>query len=358
MIMKILLLFLLTFTAFALEIDEKLTARLLEVSRSKKTVLINRGLEDGLVVGNHAKFFLTSGVIARGVVIKASPSRSIWSVYRLVSPDAVLKSKVLNLKIASPVRLTEDSSKSIRALVVNKDFGEPVDVAMTSTTDTMNIDSMDDNSEISALMGEGGGGSVAELRAQDLSMSRSKLTLEAWGLMSMNSLSGTYTANNTSVDTSRSSFSLTGGFEKYFASATSSFKNVSLKVLMSKQTETYGNDNSSEIDQLDIGGGLAYYFGRGPFMNNSFMFFADAIFGISSITMTSGTESLEGAGSFLSIGVGTKYMFNGSFGVLGRADYYSSTTTFDIDEGTGSIVTNELAVSGPRLLFGAFWRFL
>jgi len=31
---------------------------ILKVSNSKKTVLINRGAEDGLVVGDHAKFSL------------------------------------------------------------------------------------------------------------------------------------------------------------------------------------------------------------------------------------------------------------------------------------------------------------
>ena len=41
--------------AHALEIDEKLTLRVLSVSESKKTFLINRGLEDGLVVDDYYK---------------------------------------------------------------------------------------------------------------------------------------------------------------------------------------------------------------------------------------------------------------------------------------------------------------
>jgi hypothetical protein len=98
----------------ALEIDEKLTLRFLKVSTSKKTVLINRGAEDGLVVGDHAKFYITSGIIARGVVEKVSPSRSIWSIYRIVEPNEITEGKVLNLKIASPVKITTDSSKSIK----------------------------------------------------------------------------------------------------------------------------------------------------------------------------------------------------------------------------------------------------
>ena len=101
-------------TLNALEIDEKLTLRFLKVSTSKKTVLINRGAEDGLVVGDHAKFYITSGIIARGVVEKVSPSRSIWSLYRVIEPNDIAEGKVLNLKIASPVKITTDSSKSIK----------------------------------------------------------------------------------------------------------------------------------------------------------------------------------------------------------------------------------------------------
>ena len=100
--------------SFALDIDEKLTFRVLSLSSTKKTLLMNRGLEDGLVVGDHAKFFLTTGVIARGVVVKASPSRSIWSVYRMVDETQILVDKVLNLKIASPVKVTEDPTKSLK----------------------------------------------------------------------------------------------------------------------------------------------------------------------------------------------------------------------------------------------------
>ena len=64
-------------------------------------------------MGDHAKFFVTSGVIARGVVEKVSPSRSVWSLYRIVDPAEIIDGKVLNLKIASPVKITEDPSKSV-----------------------------------------------------------------------------------------------------------------------------------------------------------------------------------------------------------------------------------------------------
>ena len=60
-----LFIFLFSSTLFALEVDEKLTLRFLRASSSKKTILINRGLEDGFAEGDHAKFYIDSGVIAR-----------------------------------------------------------------------------------------------------------------------------------------------------------------------------------------------------------------------------------------------------------------------------------------------------
>ena len=50
----------------ALELDEKLTTRLLKVSKSKKTILLNRGLEDGLVVGDHASHYRYGGTGSGG----------------------------------------------------------------------------------------------------------------------------------------------------------------------------------------------------------------------------------------------------------------------------------------------------
>ena len=111
----LLILILFSNMAFALDIDEKLTIRILKVSTSKKTVLINRGVEDGLAIGDHAKFFETTGVIARGVVIQASPARSIWSLYRVIKVDDLVADKAMKIKISTPVKLTPDNTKALTA---------------------------------------------------------------------------------------------------------------------------------------------------------------------------------------------------------------------------------------------------
>ena len=97
--------------ARSLEIDEKLTFRILKLSHSTDTVLTNRGIEDGVAVGDHAKWFITVGVVARAVVIKASPTRSVWSVYKKIDKSYIKEDMVLNLKITPPVKLTTDPSK-------------------------------------------------------------------------------------------------------------------------------------------------------------------------------------------------------------------------------------------------------
>jgi hypothetical protein len=95
---------------------EVMTVRLLDLSQSKRTVLLNRGLEDGIVEETHARLFLTTGVIARGVAVKVAPNRSVWSVYRLVYPDEMVRGNVLQLGITRNLQTTDDPTKAIRAV--------------------------------------------------------------------------------------------------------------------------------------------------------------------------------------------------------------------------------------------------
>ncbi len=106
-------LFLLPVLSHALEVDEKLTIRLLKTSESKKTTMINRGTEDGLVEGDHAKFIVTAGIVARAVCIKVSPTRSVWSIYRLVNADFIANDSVMTLKITPAVKITKDETQAI-----------------------------------------------------------------------------------------------------------------------------------------------------------------------------------------------------------------------------------------------------
>src|SRR5690606_28898033 len=100
-------------SAHALEVDEKLTIRILRTSETRKTLMVNRGTEDGLVEGDHAKFITTAGIVARAVCIRVSPTRSVWSVYRLVNADFIVNDSVMSIKITPPVKITKDETKTL-----------------------------------------------------------------------------------------------------------------------------------------------------------------------------------------------------------------------------------------------------
>lgn len=102
-----------SFSAHALEVDEKLTVRILRTSETRKTVMVNRGTEDGLVEGDHAKFIVTAGIVARAVCVKISPTRSVWSVYRLVNADFIVNDSVMTIKISPAVKITKDETQSL-----------------------------------------------------------------------------------------------------------------------------------------------------------------------------------------------------------------------------------------------------
>ena len=73
-----------------------------------------RGTDDGLEVDNHAKFYLTStGVVARAVVRKISPTRSVWAIYRLINESEINTGRVLQLKSVSAVKLSKDPTKML-----------------------------------------------------------------------------------------------------------------------------------------------------------------------------------------------------------------------------------------------------
>jgi hypothetical protein len=223
-------------TLHALEVDEKLTLRFLKVSSTKKTVLVNRGAEDGLVVGNHAKFFVTSGVIARGVVEKVSPSRSIWSLYRVIDPNEITDNKVLNLKIGTPVKISEDASKSLKD-EITPSGREKIKISKTKMNkeELLDVDAYEaDNDDALSTIPVAKQNSKMEMS----SFGPRENQWEVWSNVSANMLSGNAENINigtvSATTTSRSSsHDITLGVEKYFF-----------------QTKINNNKNNKQMNQL------------------------------------------------------------------------------------------------------------
>lgn len=357
----------LTFSAFSLEIDEKLTTRFLKVSRTKKTVLLNRGLEDGLVVGDHAKFFLTTGVIARGVVSKASPTRSIWSVYRIVDDAKVFPDKVVNIKITKPITMTEDPSKSLY---------DNSNATMTAGTEVMTMRG-DDRGGPPRVRGVG----LNETERKDLEslgevdingfptvvgpgMSPDK-TLEAYGLLHVNSLSssvdeggnGNFVGQEAALD-----FSL--GLEKYFYRPNSLLGKISFLILLhsgsNSTTSAQGQQVSNSVTEYGIGANFHYIAPALSF--NRLIGFSGISLGVGSVkdsveilseNSTNVSSQFDGSSSFISLATGLKYYTPGGFGGRIVLDYYrrSESYVFDDSENYTKVVT------GPRLLVGMSYRF-
>lgn len=372
-----------SFSNFALDIDEKLTLRFLKVSSSKKTILINRGAEDGLVVGNHAKFFTTSGVIARGVVEKVSPTRSIWSLYRIIDVNEITDGKVLNLKIGTPVKISEDSSKSLNQELVpsgsdnfseqdqsQTQINEPITEAKnaTSGSDTSaEVDSFEeDNVDTAASAKPGPVVSVQDAKTVDMPVGQSEKQWELWGNVSANMLSGTATNLNpvavtSSTTASSSSLDLSIGVERYFFNSSDYLKDISVTGFFRKRTAKYGYDVQVSENLTEYGAGIRYHFNQSSRLTNAIVPFALLDGGIGSIvlqnTLTTATTTtadtpLSGTSRFFALGGGAKYILSGGLGFKSIVDYYSTTESYVFAASSGARV-----VSGLRLQVGLSYRF-
>lgn len=382
------ILFLTTTVVRALEIDEKLTLRFLKVSATKKTVLINRGAEDGLVVGNHAKFFITSGVIARGVVEKVSPSRSIWSLYRVVDPEEITDGKVLNLKIATPVKITDDPSKSLKEepipagtekMDINEKASETEEVSSASSDDSekkelegLGIEVDKTSTHSPAKKTKRRATESASITVEDIPVVSDKevKNWEVWGSLHLNALAGTVTDSSTTTqNTSAASSDIAGavGIERYFLSASSDFwKNLSLQGFVRNRIIKYETASSTTLSRkyFDYGGGVSYHFLNPMTSVNKFILLGNISAGLGSITQTNednttgNTTEWSGTENFVSLGVGSKYYLSNGWGARALLSYYQTKESYTVpstDPTQDRTVTRDL--TGAKLELGISYRF-
>ena len=341
---------------FALEVDEKLTLRFLRTSSSKKTVLINRGLEDGLAEGDHAKFYIDSGVIARGVIVKISPSRSVWSIYSLIKPDEVILERVVNLKISTPVKLTQDNTKMIsnndspaNSLVPLAPDAYDDPTVELSETEKKELSAMEESSEVVVNSGM-----------------FAKRDYEVWGMVHFTGLGSTSslgdqtsnTGDNTSID-------ISVGFEKYFLGMNNWLNNISVHALFfnsSKNVQALeGSQSTSSVQEF--GAGVNYHLFNPPNSFGNIIGHLTLSYGIGLVTdlITIKTLNSEedpkefsGSSNFLSVGFGVKYYAYNGFGLKMLLDYYQRGELYDIENNQDDFTKN---VSGPRFQVGLSYRW-
>ncbi len=340
-------------SANALEVDDKLTMRILKTSDSAKTVLINRGIEDGLAKGDHAKFFLTIGIVARGVVEKVSPTRSVWSLYRIVNAGYLKNDVVMNLKITNPVKMTEDSTK-----MIVKDDPLPKDSSVGIPLAVGADDRTTDRAELAAL-GASMPGNV-EIPERNV---------EVLGMLQLSSLSGSSEADETSTEaisgsTSHMDFLL--GVDFYFKDTNKWYSNFSFMPFYHIEDSKMmtGSGQSTNTKYTEYGLALNWHPFKPHYATKKLIIFFNGSMGMGKSTdsyeMTSGTQgdstdTLNGTINFWSIGSGVKFFLPNGFGARMTMDYFVRGIQYDdVDMNDITWVQN---MSGFRLYAGLGYRF-
>lgn len=355
---------LMTFSSslWALPVDEKLTLRVIKTSDTRKTMLINRGAEDGLQEGDHAKFFLTVGVVARGVVVKVSPTRSVWSVYRLVNADYIRDDQVMNLKITPPVKITNDESRMLvdddTPRVTTLGRGDPRDLGIPladGAEDLTEQDKLFMAREDSSRMDFG--------EATDI---RNK-NMEVFGTVSFSSMTSSTVPDNNGVEYSskEQSTGITIGGEYYFKNISEWYSNISLAGAFSIGQRSLQSHSGEEVSSntTDFIGLLHLHILKKPFEIYTLIPYLQVGASMGSIKTqyTPGAENLngqvaQGTGSSMSVmfGGGLKYYTPKGFGARVILEYFSRKDDFDVDY--RDVIWSKTQ-SGPRFYTGISYRF-
>ena len=358
---KVLVLFLLSFNVFSLEIDERLTMRIVKVSESKKTILINRGIEDGIIKGDHAKFFLTVGVVARGVVVKVSPTRSVWSIYRLVNADYIRNDQVMRLKITAPVKITKDESK----MLVSDDSVVRIDKDPRNLGIPLAEGAEDDNLEQGKLNLDGKviGQSFSDLDETTSLREKNKEIFVSFHY-SGTSFSTAPSGDAGEQDGSQTTLIFKTGLELHMKNFKKWYSRFSLVALLSL-TRNGASSHRGDVVQENItefGGGLHWYpltraskvYKFIPYGSFKVLFgSADSSFSPSSEANIDSKELNAGTFGF-NFGGGVKYYTPRGYGVKVELDFNIRGDSYAADENDETWVKSN---SGPVINLGFLKRF-
>lgn len=352
-----LLLLLIPLSVQALEVDEKLTVRVIRTSETKKTMMINRGTEDGIVEGDHARFMVTAGIVARAVAVKVSPTRSVWSVYRLVNADFILNDSVMTLKITPAVKITKDESQTlVQEDTPSKVTGDPTQLGIPLADGAQDVTPQDD-----AL-------SNADLKAleEPAAVSMTEKNWEVIGLLNISSLSAKTKVNDgdDSFNNSSAYHHIGLGAEYYPRREREWYSRFSLHGemnLMRLNSQAY-NGSTSSTDVTEFAGGVNWHPTKLPSLANAFIPYLNFSLGIGTVKsdfnpglITDITEySASGSSTSFGFGFGYKYYTSSGFGARMLFDYYFRTEKYNEDDQRRSF---NRTVAGPRLMVALSYRF-
>jgi hypothetical protein len=361
--MKHLLAFILLIStsAFALEVDEKLTVRILRTSETRKTVMVNRGTEDGLIEGDHAKFIVTAGIVARGVCIKVSPARSVWSLYRLVNADFIVNDSVMSIKITPAVKITKDDTKNL----VQEDIPSTVAAGDGRALGIPLAEGAEDLDKSAPLKDDSD--DLKSLADQEAAIIPEK-KVEVFSILTISGLTA-----NTKTDTGSSSFNNSQSYhhiglggelypqnEREWYSRFSLIASVNLMRLNNQSYNGAGITN----DVTEFSFGANWHPTKLPSKTVAFIPYLHASLNLGSVRSTyksgnlnsSGdvTTSANGGTQGFSLGFGYKFYTAHGYGARFIVDYYLRTERYGNDD---SDTKFNKTVGGPRFMIGLGYRF-
>ncbi len=354
----ILLFLLIPVLALALEVDEKLTVRVVKVSESKKTLMINRGTEDGLVEGDHAKFIVTAGIVARAVCVKVSPTRSVWSVYRLVNADFIVNDSVMSIKISPPVKITKDETQAI--------VQEDTPSAVTGDPVTLGIPLADGAQDLAAGSESLSNTDLKALEESNIPSSIVEKSTEIYGFLNISGLSSNTKTDigNQAFSNSQSFYHIGVGGEMYPQKEREWYSHFSVVGEFSIMREnSQGYNGASVTNELnEFGLGANWHPTKLPSLVNEFIPYLHLTFNVGTVkgTYKAGSNAgvldsaANGSTSGFSVGGGYKFYTFKGFGARMLVDYYMRSEKYKADT-VGDIFNKK--VTGPRLMLAISYRF-
>lgn len=347
-------------SAFALEVDEKLTVRILRTSETRKTLMVNRGTEDGLVEGDHAKFIVTAGIVARAVCVKVSPTRSVWSVYRLVNADFIVNDSVMTIKISPAVKVTKDESQAL----VQEDT--PTKVSTNDPTQ-LGIPLADGAQDITAQ----GEDALSKADLKSLESNEPVIipekNIEVFGIMNISGLSGV-TKTDSGTDEFRNSQSYMNfglGGELYPQKEREWYSHFSLQGMVNLVRQDSQSYNGAGVTNnlTEFAFGVNWHPTSLPSTVMDFIPYLHLEVNLGSIksiykpgSNLSGGKEFDANGSTQGFAAGFGYKFFTARGFSARAiiDYYIRSEKYKQDQDGNSF---NKSVAGPRFMLGLGYRF-
>lgn len=346
-----------SFSALALEVDEKLTVRVIKATETKKTLLVNRGIEDGIAENDHAKFMVTAGIVARAVCVQVSPTRSIWSVYRLVNQDLIANDTVMTLKIVPAVKITKDESKAIVQEDTPDKTGTPAALGIPLAEGAEDLDQAASTSteDLKALQDEEPETNVEK-------------NIEIFSFLNLSGLSA-----NTKEETGSPSFSgsqsnshLGIGGEFYPRKERSWYSSFSLAVSLAQvqQDNQSFNGATTKNNLTEYSLGANWHPTKLPSAVYTFIPYVSLNMYLGSIkssydpgSESNGGQSFSSTGTTngYSVGFGYKFYSPKGFGVRAIIDYYARAEKYQADNIAQDKFSKTL--SGPRFMVGLSYRF-